>query len=273
VAKKRLVGGRNIVIQAFWLLASVGISVLGGDISQAQDVANSRDAASSIDDGRDESKLRAVDRDGKPVPIPPPPNEIANWIEAGDVRFEFYDPELTPRSFAGETQFEFKYRYDSRSNWKRKDQEGKPGIEIKIEYDAVYLDRNHRILLPQKLLRPDLFQHPLTLHEFDHVRISADPRLPRLLESMLKERNAVVTKVLDVDEDEFQGAPTKQDLARISQRLVKEASERVFQDFVAIVSSRYQELDRLTRYGTQPLTAEDRERVVNSPAQAPKVDD
>lgn len=208
--------------------------------------------------------LDAVDANGRPVDLPPPPSEIAEWIKTGKVRFEFYDPKVIRRSFAGETEFEFQYTYKSRSSWKRKDEDGKLGIEISIRYHDIELKRSHRILLPQEMIRDDLFDQRLALHEFDHVRISADPWLPALLESMMQERNAVVTKVLDEEEDEFSGKPSPQDLARISNRLVKDESDRVFSDFVAVVSIRYRELDRVSNYGLEKLSDEDRNRIILS---------
>jgi hypothetical protein len=81
---------------------------------------------------------------------------------------------------------------------------------------------------------------------------------------MLKERNAVVVKWLDEEEDDFKGKPSTQDFARISKRLVQEESDRVFNDFVAVVSIRYRELDRVSEYGIVALSPEDRERIINS---------
>lgn len=255
----------NIVVDAVQGFASLSLlfffviqttAVFAEQLSSKSPKAGSRSAKEII--------LNAVDANGAAVDLPMPPSEIAEWIDEGKVRFEFYDPKITRRSFAGETEFEFQYTYKSRSSWKRKDEAGKPGIEISIQYHDIALQRSHRVLLPQEMICDDLFDQRLTLHEFDHVRISADPRLPALLASMLQERNAVVTKVLDEEEDEFTGKPSPQDLARISKRLVKNESDRVFTDFVAVVSIRYRELDRVSNYGLEKLSDEDRDRIIRS---------
>jgi hypothetical protein len=219
---------------------------------------------------QDLTEVRAVDGDGKPYPVPPPPEAIAKLIRQGNVSFEFYDPKIEPRSFAGETKFEFRYAYQSRSNWQRITQDGKAAIEVKVEYQDITLERSHRVLLPQDLLADDLFTRRLTLHEFDHVRISCDPRLPGLLKAMLIDRNAKIVQVLDENEHEFVGKPSAKDLARIGKQIVKDESDKVFNDFVSVVSIRYQELDRISNYGLKPLTPEDRDRIIEAPPQPPK---
>jgi hypothetical protein len=219
---------------------------------------------------QDRRAIRAVDGDGKPYPLPAPPEEIAKLIEQGNVSFEFYDPKIVTRSFAGETKFEFRYAYQSRSNWQRVTQDGKPAIEVRIEYQDISLEREHRVLLPQEMMADDLFTRRLTLHEFDHVRISCDPRLPELLKSMLIDRNSRIVQVLDEEQHEFKDKPNPKDLARIGKQIVKDESDRVFNDFVSIVSIRYQELDRVSNYGLQPLSPEDRDRIIDSPPQPPR---
>jgi hypothetical protein len=255
----------NSVIRstAIFLLAPIGLVVatflLAGRTAIAQNPANSQDL----------NAVRAVDGDGKPYPVPPPPEELAKLIQQGNVSFEFYDPKIVTRSFAGETKFEFRYAYQSRSNWQRTTQDGKAAIEVKIEYQDITLERTHRVLLPQDMMADDLFTRRLTLHEFDHVRISCDPRLPGLLKAMLTERNAKIVQVLDETEHEFTGKPTAKDLARIGRQIVKDESDKVFNDFVSVVSIRYQELDRTSNYGLKPLTPEDRDRIIESPPQPP----
>ncbi len=213
-------------------------------------------------------KLSAVDGRGDAVELPQPPDVLSKRIRVGKVRFEFYDPQVVKRALAGETQFEFRYSYDSRSNWKLTKKDDQPAIEVAIRYRNIKLERSHRVLLPEEMIGDDLFQRRLTLHEFDHVAISCDDRLPVLLELMLKERNAVIGKLLNEQSDRFEGQPTTEDLTRISNQFVKTASDQVFRDFVALVAIRYRELDRVSNNGLQPLSAADRDRIIDSPPQA-----
>lgn len=217
---------------------------------------------------QDAASVKAVDASGNTVKLPEPPEELAALIERGNVSFEFYDPQVTVRSFMGETRFEYRYSFQSKSDWKRTVQDGKPAIEIKIDYRDIALEMDHVVSLPQDMIGDDLFERALTLHEFDHVRISSDPRLPALLKSMLRERNSRVVRVLDPEEHGFRGRPSNQDMARINKALVQESSDTVFNDFVSVVSIRYRELDRLSNYGRKALTEEQRQEVIESP---PKV--
>jgi hypothetical protein len=224
--------------------------------------------AASSAGSQEPSSVKAIDASGNTVELPAPPEELAALIKRGKVSFEFYDPEVTVRSFKGETRFEYRYSFQSRSDWKRTMQDGKPAIEIKIDYREIDLEMDHRVSLPQDMIGDDLFERALTLHEFDHVRISSDPRLPALLKSMLRERNSRVVRVLDEELHGFRGRPSNQDMARISKQLVQESSDSVFDDFVSVVSIRYRELDRLSNYGRKVLTQEQRQEVIESP---PKV--
>ena len=210
-------------------------------------------------------KVVAVDGMGKPVDLPQPPESLAAQIESGKVRFEFYDPKVVQPKMAGETRYEFQYTYKSRSSWRRIELDRKPAIRISIQYSQIKLERTHRVFLPDEMIREDFFNRRLTLHEFDHVAISCDTRLPTLLESMLNERNSEIVRILDEEKHEFKGLPSPRDLARISKKLVKEASDKVFDDLVSIVAIRYQELDRISENGIKSLSPEDRYRIIESP--------
>ena len=256
-----VIRARDFFSSLMWI-AAVTLLGLGWRVAACEETADLTDL----------SNVKVVDGDGKPLPIPAPPEELAKLIKAGNVSFEFYDPKIVTRSFAGETKFEFRYAYRSRSNWKQIRSEGKPAIEVLIDYQEITLNRQHRILLPQEMMADDIFSRRLTLHEFDHVRISCDPRLPDLLKAMLMERNSRIVQVLDETEHEFEGKPSAQDLARIGKEIVKLESDKVFNDFVSIVSIRYQELDRVSNYGLKALPAEERFRIIESPPQPPQVE-
>ncbi len=210
------------------------------------------------------SRLEAKDASGDAIELPEPPEELANWIRKGKVRFEFYTPGNKPRSFDGETQFEYRYDYRCRSDWKLTRVDGKPGLEIHISYSDVKLEMTHLILLPEKMI-PNVFEQTLTKHEFDHVRISAQPGLEKVLRSMLIRRNSTIRHVLDAENDDFQGTPNEADLARISQSVINKQSDLVFEDFAELIKIRYRELDRVSRYGVEALSDEQRKQIIDSP--------
>lgn len=211
--------------------------------------------------------LEAKDASGNAVELPTPPEELAGWIRKGDVRFEFYQPGERPRSFDGETKFQYRYDYRCRSDWKQTTVDGKPGLEIRVSYSDVKLEVSHLVLLPQKML-DQVFDRPLTKHEFDHVRISAQPGLEKVLRSMLVRRNATIKHVLDAEADGFKGALTDTSLERICQAVISKQSDLVFEDFTELIKIRYRELDRVSRYGIEALSAEDRKQIIESPIQA-----
>ncbi len=213
----------------------------------------------------------ATDANVDPIELPEPNAEIAKLINRGNVKFTFYDPEILHRKFAGETQFEFRYSYKTHSRWKQIQRDGSPMLEIKVQYDQVSLQREHVISLPQEMIGSELFDQRLTLHEFDHVRISADERLPKLLESMLVERNGLIVHLLNPPDEPENAVARDRRLSRLSRRIVKDASDRVFDQFVEIVHIRYRELDRLSNYGLQPLSREDRNQVIDSQPAAAEI--
>jgi len=218
----------------------------------------------------DEIAIPVSHVDGRPVELPSPPAEFLELASRANLKIEFYDPKVIQRSFAGETAFEFQYTYDSRSSWKRKQVDSKPAIEVSVKYENIKIQRTHKMTLPQILIGDEIYSHHLTRHEFDHVRLSTDPRLDPLLTTMLTERNSKITKTLDPDEDEYIGRPTAKDFQRISKAMVADASDKVFNDWVAIVSMRYRELDRVSDYGRDELSSGDRARIFEQLHTAPE---
>ncbi len=262
----RLLMNRCIVIGAAftfsplimsWLVVFLIAALVAASASVDAEDGKAAEAASS--------KVVATNGAGNAVNLPQAPEPLQALIKIGRVRFEFYDPNVVRRAMAGETRYEFQYSYKSRSSWRRIVLDFKPAIKITVKYSQVQLERTHRIFLPQEMIRDDIFARPLTLHEFDHVAISCDTRLPALLETLLNERNSELVTVLNEDEHGFQGTPSQQDLARISKNLVKEASDKVFDDLVSIVAIRYKELDRISENGSKPLSVDDRYRIIESP--------
>ncbi len=238
----------DIVIRWVWMWTSCVVLVGGLRVVEADD----------------QPAIQAIDAQGRPLELPEPPDELKRWIRLANVRFEFYDPAKSPRSFDGETKFDYRYDYRCRSDWKRVMIEGQPGIEVKVKYSAVTLEVSHVVLLPQAM-SADPFSQRLMLHEFDHVKISGQPGLDKTLREMLVRRNAVIRQVLDSERDGFEGRPTDEQMKDIGRRLISERSNQVFEDFVELVKIRYRELDRVSRYGIQELSPTDRQRIVVDP--------
>ena len=90
------------------------------------------------------------------------------------------------------------------------------------------------------------WQDKLVLHELDHVTLSSDPRLVARFKEMLAENNVIV------EELSSNGVVN----SRVINRLVDRRTEQVFSQLNELVAIRYQELDRLTNHGVEPIPAE-----------------
>jgi len=215
--------------------------------------------------------------------LPEPPDAVAKLIADGDVTYYFFNPKREKFDFAGETTFNFRYHYRCRTRYEIIDRtadditatvdrprtipatdgaedteglEGSRALRVSVTYDDVVLTIDHRMRLPEYVIGDKFFEHPLVRHEFDHVAISADPRLQTHLLRMLQRRNSVlIVPVPDSLTDREALLAAANDAAR-------RASKIVFDDFVAEIKIRYQELDSITKHGIRPLPPADRDRLI-----------
>ena len=241
-----------------WLI----VLAIGWQLSDSQICgANDIDAA-------DDPQSRQQASETLTATLPAPPEAIAKLIADGKVVFDFYDQRQHKFDFAGETTFDFRYEYRCTTRFRVIDQpvgdsgqeksEGK-ALEVLLHYDEVSLKISHRMRLPERMVNDDFFDQRLVKHEFDHVAISADPRLPRLLIEMLKDRNSkLIVPISQQDVD----LRDRQRYAKAASAAAKEETAKVFEDFVSLVRIRYKELDRVTRHGIDPLTPETRQRLL-----------
>ncbi len=201
--------------------------------------------------------------------LPPAPEAIAKLIADGKVSFDFFNERKLKFDFAGETTFDFRYEYRCRTRYRVIDQPAtdsgdqtsgsSQALEVMLDYEEVTLKISHRMRLPDRMVAEDFFDQRLVKHEFDHVAISADPRLPGLLTTMLTERNSKVIVPLFQAEVEARDRTIYAKMARMT---AKKETAKVFEDFASLIRIRYQELDRVTRHGIEPLAPETRLRLL-----------
>jgi hypothetical protein len=246
-----------------WLIAFAWLHADGCSVGLADDTAVSESDAST-------ARLR--DSESLTARLPAPPEAIAKLIAGGAVVFDFYDEKQNEYAFAGETTFDFHYEYRCRTRYRiiddsesqsagdrvSEDASGR-ALEVTLDYEDVVLKISHRMRLPSRLVDERFFDQQLVKHEFDHVAISADPRLPALLVKMLSDRNSKVVIPLSQAENESRDRLM---YANISRKTASEATTKVFEDFVSLVRIRYKELDQVTRHGIVPLPAETRLRLL-----------
>lgn len=176
--------------------------------------------------------------------LPAPPETARQWIEQGQVTFEFYDPQRFRRTYQGETRFDANYWTDSKIRWRLVRYPDRPAqLVIRPDLRKIELTVRHRVLLPISLAGDDFFSHPLVHHELDHVRISSDRRFLEWFRRTLREELAVIR--LEPGEET--------DYTRLAEQTVKERSAAIFQRWMELIRIRYAELDRQTLHGMQPL--------------------
>lgn len=243
----------------------------------------SADEIDSIDDkaAADDSQSRQQTSEALTAKLPIPPQAIMKLIADGNVVFDFYDEQRHNFAFAGETTFDFRYQYRCRTRYRIIKQPAsdsptapesqsdsdptrligpRQALEVTLDYEDVSLKISHRMRLPSRMVGEDFFHQRLVNHEFDHVAISADPRLPALLTRMLTARNSKVFVPLSDEEAESRDRATYAIMARNAAR---EETAKVFEDFASLIRIRYKELDQATRHGIEPLATETRLRLLS----------
>ena len=94
--------------------------------------------------------------------------------------------------------------------------------------------------------RPDaetFWTNPLVLHELDHLRLSADPRLAKRFAGLVRSE---LNLRIDLE-------PNDRVDARWVQRQVDQYVQKQFAKISDLVKIRYQELDRLTQHGLRQI--------------------
>lgn len=250
-------------VVAMWLIVFTWLHADGCSVGLADNTAVSESEA---------SKARLKASESLTARLPAPPEAIAKLIADGAVIFDFYDEKQNGYAFAGETTFDFRYEYRCQTRYRMindpesqsagdrlsEDASGR-ALEVTLDYEDVALKISHRMRLPSRLVDERFFDQQLVKHEFDHVAISADPRLPTLLVKMLSDRNSKVIVPLSRAENESRDRSM---YANISRNAASQATSKVFEDFVSLVRIRYKELDQVTRHGIVPLAAETRLRLL-----------
>ncbi len=197
----------------------------------------------------------ADDPSPKSVPLsdlPEPAAEIKDLLQRAGVRItagnrsEETTATESKKNIAAETTYQISYDYQSRTRWRVTKSGGSRRVTITVDYSAVKLDFDHTLWFRRC---PDLdrfWQDKLVLHELDHVTLSSDPRLVARFKEMLAENNVIV------EELSSNGVVN----SRVINRLVDQRTEQVFSQLNELVAIRYQELDRVTNHGVEPIPAE-----------------
>lgn len=189
-----------------------------------------------------------------------PPDAIAELIKQGDVRLitgggPQGSPSTLPKDgrVAGETRFLYRYRYRSRASWtmQRASSAGSASpetmVNIKVSFRSLKLLISHDVWFRKPPPADRFWEDRVVKHEFDHVRLSSDPRIESQFLTQAKELRSIrvaLTEIADKD-------------GRVSnkrvQELIEERMKQVVETIADYVRIRYRELDRLTQHGLHPL--------------------
>ena len=203
-----------------------------------------------------------TDRNATPIQmsdLPDPPQPLASLIRAGKVKFvtggsALSNPDSLPRGgrLAGETRFQFRYRYSSRASWRAAGGGStigiaKPQVLIRVRFRSIKLLMSHEVWLRRTPAADSFWDDKIVRHEFDHVRISSDPRIERLFLDGVKSLESFRVPLQDVAD--ANGRVSDSAVNALIEDRMKLQLRRVT-DFVKV---RYAELDRVTRHGLRAL--------------------
>ncbi len=182
--------------------------------------------------------------------LPAPPAELQKLLAAGRVRFEV-GPRKTSGDarIIGETRYEISYRYKSQATWRlSQDPQGMRVLAVNVVFRDVQWYPKHVIWLRNQPDAELFWSDPILLHEIDHLRISTDPGFAKRFAELLEKRRVIRHTLLA---GEFAGR-------ELTDRLVEQEVQKVFEEVTDLIAIRYRELDRETLHGRKPLPTSSR---------------
>ena len=174
------------------------------------------------------------------------PGEFVRLIDLGNVRIVVDDEKVRQANKAALTQFAFKLSYQVRLKYAWTENGVQTGL-WKARIDAVLraprIKVEHKIVLPSSFQPPNPWKSSLLSHEFDHVAISTDPRLIKILQRIFSRKRILLE---EWKQDEM---PTRdQVLSRVSADADKDI--RVCE---SMLQSQYDWLDLKSVSGVSPI--------------------
>ena len=222
--------------------------------------ASNANAQGFVDnDGQPVFGNRAADHDVIPLDsLPKPPAKVARLIKNGKVRLitggqAQLSPSAVPsgRRLMGETRFHINYQFKSESRWSQTaSQRARGEVTIAVRFRKLDLTVDHDVWLKSPPRAEAFWDNSVVKHEFDHVRLSADPRIKQVFLDQTKP-----IKQFTVRLDQVADSRNRVDRTKV-QQLVREKLRQAAQETKDFVQIRYQELDRITVHGMRPLPAE-----------------
>lgn len=174
------------------------------------------------------------------------PGEIVRLIGLGNVRIEVDDEQVKASSKLALTAFQLKVTYDVRIRYDwiaqgNQNQGWKARIVANVPKPKFHLE--HQVIIPSTFQPVDPWESALMKHEFDHVAISTDPRLLKIMDRIFKR------KWIIAEEWDQPLRPTDADVkSRVEQMLAAEVK-----NCEQLIQRQYDWLDQQTVSGSQSL--------------------
>ncbi len=105
----------------------------------------------------------------------------------------------------------------------------------------------HRIDIPLSYQREGFWSAPLVLHEMDHVRISTDPIWVKRFRDQVRNIGLIKRSLAPGE--------VRSNQSSMARDVVDVEIKKIFDETIALMNIRYQELDRVTEHGIKPLVA------------------
>ena len=187
--------------------------------------------------------------------LPKPPANLARLIKNGEVRLVTGgEAQISPsdipsgQRLMGETRFHINYQFKSESRWSQTAlQRARGEWTITVRFRKLDLTVDHEVWLKSPPSTKTFWENSVVKHEFDHVRLSADPRVRQVFFDQTKPIKRFTVRL-----DQVADARNQIDRAKV-QALVREKLRQAAEQTKDFVQIRYQELDRITAHGIRAL--------------------
>ena len=174
------------------------------------------------------------------------PGEFVRLIDRGNVKMMVDDDRVQKASKTALTVFQFVIDYDFKFRhqllgFDSQSQVWQANIVAWMEQPKVKLD--HKIYLQSSFAPSSPWESKLLRHEFDHVAISTDPRLLKIIKRALQQRRQWVAKW------EQASAPTEKDI----RKSILEAFRSDVTSLEQMVQAQYDVLDKTSSQGLSAI--------------------
>ncbi|MCR9293760.1 MAG: hypothetical protein NXI32_13630 [bacterium] len=170
--------------------------------------------------------------------LPDAPKSLARWIKLGKVDFDFYRIPEPDQKYKAETRFHLDVNYSFQFRTRRIAQSTSSIHRVFVRLSGLEVEVENLILLPESTDRNDFWDSSLVRHEFDHVRISSDPRATKLLRFLVAQIDIVDVPV----------GPANPTAERVK-LAVDEKVQTMIQAVSNLIQQNYDYLDELTTHG------------------------